>query len=58
MGKPYTNIRKQWDRLIAITSDMLGYPLVNEKADFFPFRHTGATNIAQMASNREELMRW
>lgn len=56
-GKPYTDIRKQWDRLIAIASDMLGYPLVNEKADFFTFRHTGATNIAQMASNREELMR-
>jgi integrase len=56
-GKPYTNIRKQWDRLIAIASEMLGYPLVNEKADFFTFRHTGATNIAQMASNREELMR-
>ncbi len=45
-GKPYTIIRKQWDRLIAIASDMLGYPLVNEKADFFTFRHTGATNIA------------
>jgi integrase len=56
-GKPYTNIRKQWDRLIAIASEMLGYPLVNEKADFFTFRHTGATTIAQMASNREELMR-
>jgi hypothetical protein len=41
-GKPYTNIRKQWDRLIAIASGMLGYPLVNEKADFFTFRHTGA----------------
>jgi hypothetical protein len=41
---------KQWDRLIAIASDMLGYPLVNEKADFFTFRHTGATNLAQMAS--------
>lgn len=30
-GKPYVDIRKQWDRLIAIASDMLGYPLVNEK---------------------------
>lgn len=36
---------------------MLGYPLVDEKADFFTLRHTGATNIAQMATNREELMR-
>ena len=56
-GKPYTNIRKLWDWLIAIASDMLGYSLVNENADFFTFRHTGAANIAQMASNREELMR-
>jgi hypothetical protein len=48
-GKPYVDIRKQWDRLIAIASEMLGYPLVNEKADFFTFRHTGASNIAQTA---------
>ena len=56
-GKPYVDIRKQWDRLMAIASDMLGYPLVNEKADFFTFRHTGASNIAQSSRNRDELMR-
>jgi len=52
-GKPYVDIRKQWDRLMSIASEMLGYPLVNEKADFFTFRHTGASNIAQSSRNRE-----
>lgn len=56
-GKPYVDIRKQWDRLIAIASEMLGYPLVNEKADFFTFRHTGASNIAQTARNKDERVR-
>lgn len=56
-GKPYVNIRKQWDRLIAIASEILGYPLLNQKADFFTFRHTGATDIAQRATTRDELMR-
>jgi integrase len=56
-GKPYVDIRKQWDRLIAIASDILGYPLVNQKADFFTFRHTGATHCAERATDREELMR-
>lgn len=56
-GKPYVDIRKQWDRLIAIASGILGYPLVNQKADFFTFRHTGATNLAQRATTRDELMR-
>lgn len=40
-GKPYVDLRKQWDKLIGIASKMLGYQLVNEKADFFTFRHTG-----------------
>lgn len=56
-GKPYVDIRKQWDRLIAIASRILGYQLVDEKADFFTFRHTGATHIAQRATDKEELMR-
>ena len=56
-GKPYVDLRKQWDKLIDIASGMLGYPLVNEKADFFTFRHTGASNLAQTARNKDELMR-
>jgi hypothetical protein len=40
-GAPYTNIRKQWDRLIAIAARRLGYPLQGRKGDF-TFRHTGA----------------
>jgi hypothetical protein len=56
-GKPYVDIRKQWDKLIDIASKMLGDALVNEKADFFTFRYTGASNIAQTARNRDELMR-
>lgn len=56
-GKPYVNIRKQWDRLITIASGILGYQLVDQKADFFTFRHTGATHIAERAATRSELMR-
>jgi hypothetical protein len=56
-GKPYVDIRKQWDKLIGIASKMLGDALVNEKADFFTFRYTGASNIPQTARNRDELMR-
>ena len=56
-GKPYVDIRKQWDRLIEIASGILGYALVDQKADFFTFRHTGATHIAERASDKEELMR-
>lgn len=56
-GKPYVNIRKQWDRLIAIASGILGYALVDQKGDFFTFRHTGATHCAERATDRQELMR-
>jgi integrase len=56
-GKPYVDIRKQWDRLIQIASGMLGYALIEQKADFFTFRHTGATHAAERASDRDELMR-
>jgi len=56
-GKPYVEIRKQWDRLIEIASEILGYPLVDQKADFFTFRHTGATHCAERATDKEELMR-
>jgi hypothetical protein len=31
-GKPCVDIRKQWDRRIAIASDMLGYPLGDTRA--------------------------
>lgn len=46
-GKAYVDIRKQWNRLITIASSMLGYELTGRKADFFTFRHTGASHLAE-----------
>jgi integrase len=50
-GAPYVDIRKQWSRLVAIASDMLGYALSGRKADFFTFRHTGASHLAEKTKN-------
>jgi len=33
--KPYIDICRQWDRLIALASGISGYPLVDQQADFF-----------------------
>jgi len=55
-GGPYVDIRKQWSRLVAIASRMLGYELQDEKADFFTFRHTGASHIAERARDARALM--
>lgn len=46
-GQPYREIRKQWERLIRIASKMLGYELQGRKADFFTFRHSGASHLAE-----------
>lgn len=50
-GAPYVDIRKQWNRLITIASGMLGYELTGRKADFFTFRHTGASHLAEKTKN-------
>jgi integrase len=50
-GEPYVDIRKQWNRLMAIASRHLGYPLEGRKADFFTFRHTGASHLAEKTKN-------
>lgn len=50
-GKPYTDIRKQWIRLIDHASAILEYPLKGRKADFFTFRHTGASHLAERTKN-------
>ena len=55
-GKPYVDIRKQWNRLVAIASRMLGYELTGKKADFFNFRHTGASHIAERARDASHLL--
>lgn len=56
-GAPYTNIRKQWDRLIAIAARMLGYPLQGRKGDFFTFRHTDASHLAQQARDGAHIIK-
>jgi integrase len=55
-GKAYVDIRKQWNRLIAIASRMLGYELTGKKADFFNFRHTGASHLAVRQHEPRHLM--
>lgn len=50
-GKAYVDIRKQWKRLVAIGSQLLGYELTGRKADFFTFRHTGASHLAEKTNN-------
>ncbi|HKO59296.1 MAG TPA: hypothetical protein VJ276_25745 [Thermoanaerobaculia bacterium] len=50
------DIRKQWARLIEIASRMLGYELTGKKADFFNFRHTGASHIAAKSRDGKHLM--
>lgn len=54
--KPYVDIRKQWERLVAIASRMLGYELTGKKADFFNFRHTGASHIATRSRDGAHLL--
>src|SRR5215210_1493964 len=50
-GEPYVDIRKQWNRLLEIAGRMLGYDLEGKKGEFFNFRHTGASHIAQRGKN-------
>lgn len=52
----YVDIRKQWRRLIAIASKILGYELKDQKADFFTFRHTGASHMAKHAEDGSALI--
>lgn len=47
----YIDIRKQFKRLIKIASKFLGYKLEGRKADFFTFRHTGASHLAEKTKN-------
>lgn len=50
-GAPFVDIRKQWNRLMAIAERMLGYKLEGRKGDFFTFRHTGASHLAERTKN-------
>jgi integrase len=50
-GAQYVDVRKQWNRLIVIASRMIGYALEGRKADFFTFRHTGASHLAEKTKN-------
>lgn len=50
-GQPYVDIRKQWSRLVRIAEGMLGYKLEGRKGDFFTFRHTGASHLAEKTKN-------
>jgi hypothetical protein len=55
-GKAYTDIRKQWKRLLAIASRMLGYELTGKQSEFFNFRHSGASHIAARSRDVKHLM--
>lgn len=55
-GKAYTDIRKQWKRLLSIAERMLGYKLTGKQSEFFNFRHSGASHIAARARDVKHLM--
>ena len=55
-GEAYSNIRKQWYRLMEIAGRMLGYELQARSADFFNFRHTGASDIARRGRTATHLL--
>lgn len=55
-GELYVDIRKQWNRFVAIGSRMLGYELTRKKADFFNFRDTGASHVADRAGDASHLL--
>ena len=55
-GEPYVDIRKQWNRLLEIAGRMLGYDLEGKKGEFFNFRHTGASHIAQRGKTPAHLL--
>jgi hypothetical protein len=55
-GTAYTDIRKQWRRLLTIAERMLGYKLTGKQSEFFNFRHSGASHIAARARDVKHLM--
>jgi len=55
-GRPFVDIRKQWERLMTIASRMLGYDLEGKKRMFFNFRYTGASHIAQRGKTPAHLL--
>jgi integrase len=55
-GKAYVDLRKQWNRLMKIASRILGYELTGKKADFFNFRHSGASHMAMKGNRPRDLM--
>lgn len=44
------------DRLIKIASRILGYEMTGKKADFFNFRHSGASHMAMRGNRPKDLM--
>lgn len=55
-GRPYVDIRKQWNRFLEIAGRMLGGDLEGKKGKFFNFRHTGASHIAQRGKTPAHLI--
>lgn len=60
-GKPYIEIRKQWYRVLDIAEKLLakkypGFKFTAKKRDFFNFRHTGASHIAQQGKDPQHLL--
>lgn len=55
-GEPFTNIRRQWKRLITIANRMLptDEQLAGKRAQFYTWRHTGASELA--ASGADPVM--
>lgn len=53
-GQPYANIRRKWGRLVEIANEILAAEnaelLTGRKRQFYVWRHTGASSLAEIAS--------
>ncbi len=56
-GKPYVNIRRQWDRLVEIANEMLPEDEQIAEQVFYNWRHTGATELAATGADPVMIVR-
>lgn len=56
-GKPYTNIRKQWDRLIEIANEILPDEEKIIGRTFYHWRHTGASELVATGADPVMIVR-
>ena len=57
-GKPFTNIRKSWQRLLAIANEILPpSEQIGPELDFYNLRHSGASHLAMSGADPVAIVR-